>query len=181
MFQKLYVRIWLAVVLTVAVLTMLVGWIWRLAAEPPLRDVVVRNEAGQIIGRGRPRFMPEDASNDTDRPRHEPRRLGRSFNGLGNPPLEPASVPAPVEPAQNAASAAMIARVPIAHLHGGEVTEGVIDEAIRHSVSKMSHLHFVAAEEYRRRVIQLGEHLVTFDTDFKKLLVRTQVTVLIAD
>lgn len=55
MFNKLYLRIWLAVVLAVAVLTLLVGWIWRLAAEPPLRDVVVRNEAGQIIGRGRPR------------------------------------------------------------------------------------------------------------------------------
>lgn len=57
-----------------------------------------------------------------------------------------------------AAQAAMIARIPIAHLHGGEATEGAIDEAIRHSVTKMSHLHFVAAEEYRQRVIQLGEH-----------------------
>jgi GDP/UDP-N,N'-diacetylbacillosamine 2-epimerase (hydrolysing) len=55
------------------------------------------------------------------------------------------------------AMAAMAARIPIAHLHGGEATEGLIDEAIRHSVTKMSHLHFVAAEEYRRRVIQLGE------------------------
>ena len=58
-----------------------------------------------------------------------------------------------------AATAAMIAQVPIAHLHGGEATEGLIDEAIRHSITKMSHLHFVAAEEYRKRVIQLGEHL----------------------
>jgi len=56
-----------------------------------------------------------------------------------------------------AASAAMIARLPIAHLHGGEATEGLIDEAIRHSITKMSHIHFVAADEYRRRVIQLGE------------------------
>ena len=56
-----------------------------------------------------------------------------------------------------AASAAMIARIPIAHLHGGEATEGLIDEPIRHSVTKMSHLHFVAAEEYQQRVIQLGE------------------------
>ena len=56
-----------------------------------------------------------------------------------------------------AAAAAMIARIPIAHLHGGEATEGVIDEAIRHSITKMSHLHFVAAEVYRSRVIQLGE------------------------
>ncbi|MBN2964208.1 UDP-N-acetylglucosamine 2-epimerase (hydrolyzing) [Sulfurospirillum sp. T05] len=58
----------------------------------------------------------------------------------------------------SAASAAMIARVPIAHLHGGEATEGLIDEPIRHSITKMSHLHFVATEEYRNRVIQLGEH-----------------------
>lgn len=56
-----------------------------------------------------------------------------------------------------AAAAAMIARVPIAHLHGGEATQGAFDEAMRHSITKMSHLHFVAAEEYRRRVIQLGE------------------------
>jgi GDP/UDP-N,N'-diacetylbacillosamine 2-epimerase (hydrolysing) len=44
-----------------------------------------------------------------------------------------------------AASAALVARIPIAHLHGGEATEGLIDEAIRHSITKMSHLHFVAA------------------------------------
>jgi GDP/UDP-N,N'-diacetylbacillosamine 2-epimerase (hydrolysing) len=56
-----------------------------------------------------------------------------------------------------AAAAAMVAAVPIAHLHGGETTEGAIDEAIRHSVTKMAHLHFVAAEPYRRRVVQLGE------------------------
>lgn len=56
-----------------------------------------------------------------------------------------------------AAASAMIARIPIAHLHGGESTEGLIDESIRHSITKMSHFHFVAAEEYRKRVIQLGE------------------------
>jgi GDP/UDP-N,N'-diacetylbacillosamine 2-epimerase (hydrolysing) len=56
-----------------------------------------------------------------------------------------------------AASAAMIARIPIAHLHGGEKTEGAFDEAIRHAITKMAYLHFVAAEEYRLRVIQLGE------------------------
>lgn len=57
----------------------------------------------------------------------------------------------------SAASAAMIARIPLAHLHGGETTEGAFDEAIRHSITKMSQLHFTAAEEYRKRVIQLGE------------------------
>jgi len=56
-----------------------------------------------------------------------------------------------------AVSAALVARIPVAHLHGGETTEGAFDEALRHSITKMSHLHFVAAEEYRRRVIQLGE------------------------
>jgi UDP-hydrolysing UDP-N-acetyl-D-glucosamine 2-epimerase len=56
-----------------------------------------------------------------------------------------------------ASLAAMVARIPIAHIHGGELTEGVIDESIRHSVTKMSHIHFTAAEEYRKRVIQLGE------------------------
>lgn len=58
----------------------------------------------------------------------------------------------------SAASAAMIARIPIAHIHGGETTEGAFDEAIRHALTKMAHLHFTAAEEYRNRVIQLGEH-----------------------
>jgi GDP/UDP-N,N'-diacetylbacillosamine 2-epimerase (hydrolysing) len=58
----------------------------------------------------------------------------------------------------SAVVAAMVARIPVAHLHGGESTEGAFDEAIRHSITKMSHLHFVAAEEYRQRVIQLGEH-----------------------
>lgn len=56
-----------------------------------------------------------------------------------------------------AAQAALAARIPVAHLHGGETTEGAIDESIRHAVTKMSQLHFVAAEPYRRRVIQLGE------------------------
>lgn len=56
-----------------------------------------------------------------------------------------------------AATAAMVALIPIAHIHGGEITIGVIDEAIRHSITKMSHYHFVATEEYRNRVIQLGE------------------------
>ena len=58
----------------------------------------------------------------------------------------------------SAVNAAMVARIPIAHLHGGEATEGSIDEAIRHSITKMSHLHFTATEEYKNRVIQLGEN-----------------------
>lgn len=57
-----------------------------------------------------------------------------------------------------AVQAALVARIPVAHIHGGETTEGAIDESIRHAITKMSHLHFVAAEPYRTRVIQLGEH-----------------------
>ncbi len=56
-----------------------------------------------------------------------------------------------------AATAAMIHRIPIAHIGGGELTEGAIDDAIRHSITKMSTLHFTTTDKYRKRVIQLGE------------------------
>lgn len=55
------------------------------------------------------------------------------------------------------ASAAMNARVPIAHLHGGELTQGAVDDCVRHAITKMSYLHFPSAEAYRRRIIQMGE------------------------
>src|SRR5574344_2046578 len=55
------------------------------------------------------------------------------------------------------ASAALFHKIPLAHLHGGEITEGAYDDCIRHSITKMSHLHFTSTEEYRQRVIQLGE------------------------
>jgi len=55
------------------------------------------------------------------------------------------------------ASTALIFKIPIAHLHGGEITEGAFDDAIRHAITKMSHLHFTSTEAYRKRVIQLGE------------------------
>lgn len=55
------------------------------------------------------------------------------------------------------AAAALPLGIPVAHLHGGERSEGAIDESFRHAITKLSHLHFVASEEYRRRVIQLGE------------------------
>ena len=58
----------------------------------------------------------------------------------------------------SAVVSSMVSRIPIAHIHGGESTEGAIDEAIRHSITKMSHLHFVATNEYAKRVIQLGEN-----------------------
>ena len=54
--------------------------------------------------------------------------------------------------------AAMLNNIPVAHIHGGEITEGAIDDAIRHSITKMSHLHFTSCEDYRKRVIQLGEN-----------------------
>ena len=57
-----------------------------------------------------------------------------------------------------AATAALIYKIPVAHLHGGEITEGAYDDAIRHAITKMSHLHFVSTEIYRQRVIQMGEH-----------------------
>lgn len=56
-----------------------------------------------------------------------------------------------------AATVALIFRIPIAHIHGGEITEGAIDDSIRHAITKMSMLHFTSTEEYRKRVIQLGE------------------------
>ncbi|MCH4155205.1 MAG: UDP-N-acetylglucosamine 2-epimerase [Muribaculaceae bacterium] len=55
------------------------------------------------------------------------------------------------------ASAALIYRIPIAHISGGATSEGAYDEAIRHSITKMSHIHLTETEEYRQRVIQLGE------------------------
>ena len=57
----------------------------------------------------------------------------------------------------SAVSSAMIGRIPIAHCHGGEATEGLIDESIRHSITKMSHIHFCSTEDYKKRIIQLGE------------------------
>jgi UDP-hydrolysing UDP-N-acetyl-D-glucosamine 2-epimerase len=63
-----------------------------------------------------------------------------------------------------AAQTALVARIPIAHIHGGETSEGSFDEAIRHSITKMAHLHFVSADAHRNRVIQLGEHPSTVHT-----------------
>ncbi|WP_406611041.1 UDP-N-acetylglucosamine 2-epimerase [Agarivorans sp. JK6] len=56
-----------------------------------------------------------------------------------------------------AAQTAMILRIPVLHLHGGEITEGAYDDAIRHAITKLSYLHGTSTEEYRQRVIQLGE------------------------
>jgi UDP-hydrolysing UDP-N-acetyl-D-glucosamine 2-epimerase len=56
-----------------------------------------------------------------------------------------------------AATAAALMRIPVAHIHGGEISEGAIDDAMRHAITKLSHLHFVAADVFRQRVIQMGE------------------------
>ena len=65
----------------------------------------------------------------------------------------------------SAASAAMISNIPIAHIHGGEITEGSWDNSIRHCISKMAHLHLLSLlEEYRNRIIQLGKTLKEFLT-----------------
>ena len=58
----------------------------------------------------------------------------------------------------SAVSTALFYKIPVAHLHGGEITEGAYDDCIRHAITKMSHLHFTSTEEYRKRVIQLGEN-----------------------
>jgi len=57
-----------------------------------------------------------------------------------------------------AVSAACVAKIPVAHIHGGETTEGAFDEAFRHSITKMSYLHFTSAQPYKDRVVRLGEH-----------------------
>jgi UDP-hydrolysing UDP-N-acetyl-D-glucosamine 2-epimerase len=56
-----------------------------------------------------------------------------------------------------AAAAAILMRIPVAHIHGGEISEGAVDDALRHAITKLAHLHFVATDDFRRRVIQLGE------------------------
>ncbi len=85
LWNRLYVRIWLAVVLTVAVLTLMVGWVWRMTVEPPLREMVVRDEVGQIIGQGLPRRGHDAASPRSETPRGEAEEAyaGASPNGPG--------------------------------------------------------------------------------------------------
>ncbi|BAP60494.1 UDP-N-acetylglucosamine 2-epimerase [Methanococcus maripaludis KA1] len=57
----------------------------------------------------------------------------------------------------SAMASAVVAKIPVAHIHGGELTEGAYDEFFRHAMTKMSHIHFTASEDYRKRVIQMGE------------------------
>ncbi|MBN1521877.1 MAG: UDP-N-acetylglucosamine 2-epimerase (hydrolyzing) [Candidatus Aureabacteria bacterium] len=89
------------------------------------------------------------------------RSIGRGFHGFADTlkKLRPDIVVIPTDRYEYLAPAiaAMILRIPLAHLHGGETTEGAYDEAVRHSLTKMSSLHFVATGAYRKRVVQLGE------------------------
>jgi signal transduction histidine kinase len=87
--NKLYVRIWLAVVLAVAVLTLLVGWAWRMAADPPLRDVVVRNQAGDVVGQGQARMGRAGAAYIL----RESTEMAQSGSDNAVEPLEPKSRP----------------------------------------------------------------------------------------
>lgn len=118
MINKLYIRIWLAVVMAVAVLTLLVGWVWRLAAEPPLRDVVLRNEAGQIIGRGHPRQALTEDDMHARMMRRAQRQTAISDQPLAAPTLPP--------PAMNASAAMLANTLPLGeHLEATEKTTGL--------------------------------------------------------
>lgn len=99
MFNKLYVRIWLAVVLALAVLILLVGWAWRLAAEPPLREVEVRNQAGQIIGKGRSRaFTGEEPPGPRRRDLQGPGMRRFERDRMAPAPADPSASAVPLAP-----------------------------------------------------------------------------------
>ena len=77
-----------------------------------------------------------------------------------------------------AATSSLINRVPIAHIHGGELSEGSFDDAFRHSITKMSHIHFTSCEEHRNRVLQLGEsssHVFNFGAPGVELIRSTKL------
>jgi len=102
-----------------------------------------------------------DMVDEDDSPAATGRALGRGVIGLSEAfeRLEPDIVVLLGDRYEifAAASAAMMQRIPIAHIHGGETTRGAIDDAIRHAVSKMAHLHFVAAPEFRQKLLDMGE------------------------
>jgi hypothetical protein len=105
-FQRLYVRIWAAVVLAVAVLTFLVGVAWRMNAEPPLREVVVRNAQGEVIGHGNARRMrpPPPAlgeSQDSPRSREDARNAGEASEAHERPGYPPLGPPGPMHDEQD--------------------------------------------------------------------------------
>jgi len=90
--RRLYVRIWVAVVLMVAVLTLLVGWLWRLTAEPPLREMVVRNHSGEVVGYGLPRRAAAHLAASS------PLHIVPDPEAAASAAAESASVPHPAQP-----------------------------------------------------------------------------------
>lgn len=102
-----------------------------------------------------------DTVGDSDSPAEIAESMGRGLTGFGDifEKLKPDMLVVLGDRFEifAAAAAALVARIPIAHIHGGELTEGAFDDALRHSITKMSNLHFVATEKCRRRVVQLGE------------------------
>ncbi|HWT73647.1 MAG TPA: UDP-N-acetylglucosamine 2-epimerase [Mobilitalea sp.] len=102
-----------------------------------------------------------DILTDSDTPRSISKSMGLAMAGFGEyfEELQPDLLLVLGDRYETLAvcTAAVNARIPIAHLYGGETTEGAVDECFRHAITKMSYLHFTSTEEYRRRVIQLGE------------------------
>lgn len=117
----------------------------------------------EIVAEGFPiaAKVPILDENAMDSPAETARCLGRLFPGLADvfSRLAPDLVVLLGDRYEilGAAVCALLFNLPIAHIHGGEITEGAYDDAIRHAVTKMSHLHFTSTEEYRRRIIQMGE------------------------
>tara|TARA_Y100000588_G_scaffold78741_1_gene82303 strand:+ start:16542 stop:17699 length:1158 start_codon:yes stop_codon:yes gene_type:complete len=102
-----------------------------------------------------------DTLTDSESPQSITRSMGLAINGF-------ASAYSVIKPdmlvlvgdrfeMHSAASAAVPFNIPISHIHGGEITEGAIDDALRHSITKLSHLHFVSTESHAKRVLQMGE------------------------
>jgi len=132
MFKKLYVRIWLAILMALAVLILLVGWIWRMTADPPPREVVVSNETGQIIGRGHPHRLPDDLQSrewrEQRRAAREARRqaaqLGQATPTEAPDGDEPDAGPASTQPQAGASAAAEPDRPPgsefVVRMHDGQ-------------------------------------------------------------
>jgi UDP-hydrolysing UDP-N-acetyl-D-glucosamine 2-epimerase len=150
----------------------LLRWLMReIAADPALRlQVLVTGahlapEYGATVAEIESDGFTIDARVpirlDSDRPAALARSMGLGASGVGEAiaALEPDLMVVLGDRYEvlAAAAAALLARVPLAHIHGGELTQGALDDAIRHALTKLSHWHFVAAEPYRKRVIQMGE------------------------
>ncbi len=150
----------------------LLQWIMRdVAAHPGLALSVIATGAhledafGRTVDLIREDGIPVDASVnmqlDDDSPPGIARSMGLCVTGMAEAfaRIEPDVVVLLGDRYETlaAATAALVSRIPIAHLHGGEVTSGALDDSMRHAITKLSALHYVACAEYERRVIQMGE------------------------